>query len=99
MSAIPHALQSYSATVPSAVPVEIVCHCLRVSRDEIQVTIESGAAQSVKCVMRETGAGSGCTACHCTIRNMLEAAGHTVRCSGSRSRSPLIAADLPAFAR
>ncbi len=52
--------------------------------------IECGAAQTVKCVMRETGAGSGCSACHCTIRNMLEAAGYQVRCH-TRGRSDALA--------
>lgn len=50
---------------------EIVCHCLRVSRTEINEAIESGEVQTVRCVMRKTSAGSGCTACHCTIRRML----------------------------
>ena len=81
-----------SAAVPSAVPVEIVCHCLRISRDEIEVVIETGAAETVKCVIRETGAGGGCTACHCTIRNMLEAAGHSVRCKTPTIYDPAVIA-------
>ncbi len=50
---------------------EIVCHCLRVSRTEINEAIDSGEVRTVRCVMRKTRAGSGCMACHCTIRRML----------------------------
>lgn len=74
----------------SARSPEVICHCLGIPRETVAETIERGAAQTVKCVIRETGAGSGCTACHCTIRNMLEAAGYQVRCH-SRGRSNALA--------
>lgn len=84
MTAVSTNFRSLAGDMPLPVPREVVCHCLQVTRDEIEATIEMGAARSVKCVIRETGAGGGCTACHCTIRNMLEAAGHTVVCRTPR---------------
>lgn len=70
-------MSAVSSSIPHEFPQvsprngEIVCHCLRISRDEINSAIDAGEVQSVKCVIRETSAGSGCTACHCTIRRMI----------------------------
>lgn len=83
MSAVPSAFKPLFAEIPSSVPPEVVCHCVQVTRDEVEAVIEAGA-ETVKCVVRETGAGGGCTACHCTIRNLLEAAGRAVICRTPR---------------
>jgi bacterioferritin-associated ferredoxin len=64
-------------------PRRVVCHCLNVSADEIHTAVHQSAAQSVKDVIRQTGAGSGCTACHCTIRSLLQAAGRSIPCASS----------------
>ena len=66
---------SISHELPQITPRagQIVCHCLRINRGEINAAIDAGEVQSVKCVIRETSAGSGCTACHCTIRRMIAA--------------------------
>ncbi|MFQ5733382.1 MAG: (2Fe-2S)-binding protein [Planctomycetaceae bacterium] len=64
----------------------IVCHCLHITRDEIEESIETASVGSLMCVIRETGAGSGCTACHCTIRSLLEAAGHSAPCQPPQDR-------------
>jgi bacterioferritin-associated ferredoxin len=48
-----------------------VCYCLRVTDTEIKHAIEHRAAETVRDVMDTTGAGSGCTACHCAIRKLL----------------------------
>lgn len=69
-------------------PRKVACHCLNVSTDEIHSAVVITAAQTVKDVIRETGAGSGCTACHCTIRSLLEAAGRSVPCA---TRNPFVA--------
>lgn len=50
---------------------EIVCHCLRVARSEIVTAAEVTGASSVRDIMKCTGAGTGCTACHRRIRNAL----------------------------
>lgn len=49
----------------------IVCHCLRVTESEICNSIAVGDADTVKRVMDQTQAGSGCTACHRAIRALL----------------------------
>lgn len=49
----------------------IVCQCLGISRGDICRSIQAGRVKSVKCVIRQTSAGSGCTACHCEIRSIL----------------------------
>lgn len=48
-----------------------VCHCLRITEAEIRETADALSAPTVRCVMKETGAGSGCTACHRRIRDLL----------------------------
>jgi bacterioferritin-associated ferredoxin len=58
------------------------CHCLNISSAEIESAIDTAELRTVKEVIRETGAGSGCTACHCTIRALLEAAGRSLPCAG-----------------
>lgn len=70
---------------------EIVCHCLRVSRTEINEAIDAGEVQTVKCVMRKTRAGSGCMACHCTIRRMLADA-QSAKSAGMPVTGPMLCA-------
>lgn len=48
-----------------------VCHCIGVSGEQIEQVIDAGLAQTVRCVMNHTGAGTGCTACHPAIRRYL----------------------------
>jgi bacterioferritin-associated ferredoxin len=74
-------LRPYSE--PVAAPARVACHCLNVSSTTIESAIDTGAARTVTDVIRETGAGSGCTACHCTIRALLEAAGCRGVCASS----------------
>ena len=50
---------------------KIVCHCLRISEREIGEAVANGTIESVRCVINETGAGSGCTACHAAIKGLL----------------------------
>ena len=50
---------------------KIVCHCLRVTAGEIQVAAIVHPEPTIRDVMDLTGAGTGCTACHCAIRNLL----------------------------
>lgn len=50
---------------------EIVCHCLQVSRSEVVTAADVTGASSVRDIMKCTGAGKGCTACHRRIRNLL----------------------------
>jgi bacterioferritin-associated ferredoxin len=66
---------------PAETPRKVVCHCLNICESTIESKIEAGRVGTVKEVIRETGAGSGCTACHCTIRALLEAAGRSVTCA------------------
>lgn len=50
---------------------EIVCHCLQIRQSEIRTAAEIQDASSVRCVMKATDAGTGCTACHSRIRRLL----------------------------
>lgn len=49
-----------------------VCHCLRISAEEIQTAADIADVPTIRCVMRLTGAGTGCTACHRRIQNLLD---------------------------
>lgn len=49
----------------------IVCRCLQVCQSSLVDAVERCALANLQDVARETGAGSGCTACHRTIRRLL----------------------------
>jgi NAD(P)H-nitrite reductase large subunit len=49
----------------------VICHCLQVKESQIVDTIAVTGAESVRDVIQYTGAGAGCTACHCRIRELL----------------------------
>lgn len=67
------ALENRMASVVESSTERIICHCLRVTECEIRSSIAVGDLDSVKKVMDFTGAGSGCTACHCAIKRLLAA--------------------------
>ena len=49
----------------------IVCHCLEVSESTVSDAIAVCGLSSVREICRETGAGSGCTACHARLKQLL----------------------------
>src|SRR5271156_4571112 len=49
----------------------VVCHCLGITKSEIRAALEDGTAECLRTVMQQTGAGTGCTACHRTIQRLL----------------------------
>ena len=50
----------------------IVCRCLGITEAEIKTAADvSVETPTVRCIMQMTGAGSGCTACHRRIRQLL----------------------------
>lgn len=49
----------------------IVCHCLGITAAEIRTAVAEGRAECLRSVMRETGAGTGCTCCHLAIRALV----------------------------
>ena len=49
----------------------VICHCLQVKESQIVDAIAVTGAGSVREVIQHTGAGAGCTACHCRILEML----------------------------
>ena len=49
----------------------IVCHCLGISESAVADAVAVCGLATVKEVCRETGAGSGCTACHTRLRELL----------------------------
>lgn len=59
------------ASVFESTTDRIVCHCLRVTESEISGAVVVAELETVKQVMDFTGAGSGCTACHCAIKKLL----------------------------
>ncbi|MFN0195833.1 MAG: (2Fe-2S)-binding protein [Planctomycetaceae bacterium] len=60
----------------------IVCHCLRVTEEEVIQAASDGNITCIKQIMDYTGAGGGCTACHQRIRGLL--AGERARCEMNR---------------
>ena len=61
-----------------------LCHCLKVTPEEVQQCISDSSAESVHEVTRGCGAGKGCTACHCRIKDLL--AGLCDDCGQSKRR-------------
>ena len=53
---------------------EVVCHCLGITRSEVVTAVDMTGASSVRDIMRCTEAGTGCTACHSRIRQLLAGA-------------------------
>lgn len=51
---------------------DVICHCLKVTQAEVESAIVTSDEPSLRCVMRMTGAGTGCTACHQKIRNLIQ---------------------------
>ena len=51
----------------------VLCRCLQVSRSQVVDCIAVSGAETVRQVAVMTGAGSGCLACHCRIKELLAA--------------------------
>jgi bacterioferritin-associated ferredoxin len=51
---------------------EYVCHCLKVTEEQIVESAVRFGLQTLDEVRRHTGAGDGCTACHRRIRQYLQ---------------------------
>ena len=49
----------------------VICRCLQVKESQVVDVIAVTGAETVREVICQTGAGSGCTACHCRIRELL----------------------------
>jgi bacterioferritin-associated ferredoxin len=58
-----------SSTMPFA--DEIVCHCLRITESEVRTAVETTNASTVRSIIKTTDAGSGCTVCHCRIKQLI----------------------------
>jgi bacterioferritin-associated ferredoxin len=65
----------------------VACRCLGISESEIRCALMEGTADCLHSVMRETGAGTGCTCCHRAIRDLVarEQAELIDQCDGSGS--------------
>jgi NAD(P)H-nitrite reductase large subunit len=49
----------------------IVCRCLKVSATQLVEAIVEADLKTVREIRRYTGAGDGCTACHCVLKEYL----------------------------
>jgi len=49
----------------------LVCRCLQVHRSQVVDCIAVSGAETVREVAELTGAGKGCLACHCRIKELL----------------------------
>lgn len=58
-----------------------MCHCAKVAESTVYEVINKGGVKTIEAVTRETGAGSGCGACHCRINRVLQ--GLPAKCGGS----------------
>jgi bacterioferritin-associated ferredoxin len=52
----------------------IICHCLQISESTIVDAVGVCGMSSFKEVCHETGAGTGCTACHLRLKAMIRKA-------------------------
>lgn len=50
----------------------VVCHCLGVTEEELATAVTAMGLRSIREVRRETGAGTGCNACHRRIQLLVE---------------------------
>jgi bacterioferritin-associated ferredoxin len=66
-----------SVTQPAA--KTLICYCYEVSELQIRRAIEVAGTRTIEDLSQQTGAGSGCTACHYRLRRLL--AGLPVDCS------------------
>ena len=65
-----HCLDTVMST--AAHPADkIVCYCLGVTVGDIEPVVIANPLANVRDVMDQTGAGTGCTACHCALQQML----------------------------
>lgn len=77
--------QSSVEQIKESVPRQrLLCHCLKVTHEVVRQCITDTSAESVHEVMRGCGAGKGCTACHCRIKDLL--AGSCDDCGQSKRR-------------
>lgn len=47
------------------------CHCLKVTEEQIIEAAAEPYVNDVEDITQQTMAGSGCTACHCSLRDIL----------------------------
>lgn len=52
-------------------PESVLCHCLRVTVGQVQEAIAAHGHDSLRAVMKTTGAGRACMSCHSRIRTLL----------------------------
>ncbi|MAS94164.1 MAG: hypothetical protein CMO55_13290 [Verrucomicrobiales bacterium] len=76
----------------------ILCHCAQVKEATVHRAVQEGVVDSVESVMAETGAGTGCRACHCRINRVLsglpaQCGGRFDRCHGCGCISALCACE------
>jgi bacterioferritin-associated ferredoxin len=50
----------------------IVCHCLQVTESTVLEAAERCPFRTLAEISRETGAGTGCTACHRRLRRLVK---------------------------
>lgn len=62
-----------------------LCHCLRVSEDQVRESVQIGELQTVRQVISACGAGGGCMACHRHIKRVIseESANRSVAMAAS----------------
>jgi NAD(P)H-nitrite reductase large subunit len=60
-----------SGSVTTKAPAGYLCHCLKVSHDQVREAIAFHGCETVDDVTNVCSAGGGCTACHHKIRAYL----------------------------
>ena len=51
---------------------KVICHCLQIRESTLVDAVDSRQMMTVNDIVRETGAGGGCTACHRRLRRFLK---------------------------
>ena len=60
-------------TTSTGCRTDVICRCLGVTSEEIDSAVSVFNAESVQDLKQQTGAGSGCTACHRMLKHILAA--------------------------
>jgi bacterioferritin-associated ferredoxin len=66
---------------PATCGDQMVCHCLQVTESSLQEAMQRCPLESLRDIANETGAGTGCTACHRRLRRFLSGDHSSNSCS------------------
>ncbi len=72
-------------TVGSLTESHIICHCIGVTKADVEESLRLHGCSRVKEIIEQTGAGSGCTACRRRLAELIRRHEHARQPSASSS--------------